>query len=98
MKIQSKKVLKTLKGSDLKNQEDQPLTLGEALGMILTNAKDGGKMKLFLLAQKFSEGKDVEIDQADLGIIKKGVESTEIYNNLVTGQILVILEDVKEKK
>ena len=92
MKINTKQALKTLKGEELKNG-DIPFTLGEALGNILLSDKTGGKMKLYVLATKFSQDKEVELDKADLELVRNAVSKTEIYNALVAGQIEVILSE-----
>jgi hypothetical protein len=95
MKINTKEVLKTFKGEPLK-AGDEELTLGMALSNILLGDRAGGKMKLFILAEKFYKEKSVELDTADLAMVKTAVEKTELFNALVTGQILVGLEELKK--
>lgn len=95
MKINAKQALKNFKGDILKDPDGE-VTLGTALSNILSMAKEGGKMKLFILAKKFYERASVEIDQSDMNLVKKSVESTDIYPNMVTGQVLEILEGIKE--
>jgi len=63
------------------------------LGNILLSDKTGGKMKLYVLATKFSQDKEVELDKADLELVRNAVSKTEIYNALVAGQIEVILSE-----
>ena len=94
MKIDTKKVLKTIDGKDIKNGEGK-FTLGHALGRILGDATTAGKMKMYTLAKNLSESKSVMVDVADMKLIKDSVEATNIYNNLVCGQILVILDKIK---
>ena len=98
MKIKTKEAIKDLAGKDIKNKDDF-FTVGIALSNILLEAKVGGKMKLFILAKKCFEEKEIDVDDADLAIIKQAVEATEQYTNLVTGQLLQLLErkEVKEK-
>ena len=48
-------------------------------------------MKYFILAQKFYTGKEVDLDTADLELVKKAIEKTDQYNNLVNGQLLLLL-------
>ncbi len=86
MKIKTKEFLKTLEGKSLE------LTIGEALSNILLSTETGGKMKMFVLAEKVYKDKEVDLDSADLGLVKQSVENTKIYNNLVAGQLLVLLE------
>lgn len=97
MIIKTSQILKNLKGEELKDGEE-PFTLGIALGNILASSQEGGKMKMFLLATKLAQNKSVEVDSADLGVIKKAVESTKIYSALVAGQVEMLLDEIKEVK
>lgn len=90
MKINTKTPLKTLKGDVISE-----LNVGDAIANILASSETGGKLKLFILAQKFATEDQVEVDSADLGLIKTAVESSKVYTVLVTGQVLQILEEVK---
>ncbi len=74
---------------------EEKMTVGSALANILMGAKEGGKMKLYALAQKAYTDKTLDVDESDLALIKKAVETNESYTNLVTGQLLIILENVK---
>jgi regulator of RNase E activity RraB len=98
MKIKSKEVLKTLDDKPLMWTDKVEYTIGMALSNILLETKTGGKMKLFLLAQDLYKGKEIEVDNADLVLIKDAVERTEMHNNLVNGQLLMALNKVEEKK
>lgn len=91
MKIKTSDFIKNLAD---KNTE---LTIGKAIANILIGAKEGGKMKLFILAQKFYQDDEVEIDGADLSLIKKSIESAEVYSVLVTGQLLLVLDSLKKE-
>lgn len=97
MKIKTTNPILNLKGEPLKDGDDT-FTVGQAISSILTSHESGGKMKLFVLAKDFYSKPTVEIDSADLALIKSAVESTKIYNALVSGQLLVMLESVKEDK
>lgn len=90
--------LKGTKGDPLYINEatKEHFTLGIGLDNILANAETGGKQKLWNLARKAANGKDFEIDSADLGIIKQAVENTKLYNNVINGQILEILSEIKD--
>jgi len=94
MKISTGTVLKTLKGENYKEGEDN-LTLGRVIAEAFSSDQSGGKMKMFLLAEKAFKEKEIDVDAADLTLIKKAVEGCKSYNNLVTGQALVLLENVK---
>lgn len=89
MKINTKEFIKNLKG------DNSDLTIGDAIGGILIASEAGGKMKMYVLAQKFANDDVVEVDSADLSLIKQSVEATKVYTNLVSGQLLVLLEGNK---
>ena len=93
--IKTKEILKNLKGVDLKNESNESITIGEALSNILLSDKIGGKLKCFSLAQRLYSDPMLEVDDSDFKLIKESVERNEIYNNLVSGQLLSILEDIK---
>lgn len=95
-KINTKKVVTNFMGVELKNEEGKPFTYGEAISAVLLNAKEGGKMKMFVLGQKFYTEEEVELDEADLSLIKRSLESSEVVSTLVIGQILVYLEKIEE--
>lgn len=96
MNIKINTPLKLLSGKPIPT-EDGDLTLGVAIANILSNTKKGGAMKLFILAQKFFSQDSVEIDEADLKLVESAVESSESYFTVVTGQILLVLSEAKEK-
>lgn len=96
MLINTKIVLKDLAGKEIKNSDDEVFTLGQALSNIVVGAKEGGKMKLFLLGTKLYQNGKVEVDSADLSLLKNVVKSTEVYGVLVAGQVEMLLEDVKD--
>lgn len=95
MKIDLTKVLVNLKGDNLENEDKQPLTLGYALANIIISSEVGGKMKLYAMAQKAFTSNELDIDAADLTLIKEAVKNTKIYTTLVAGQVELILEEVK---
>jgi hypothetical protein len=92
MKIKTKTILKTLKGEELKDPAGVLVAIGDTLGNILLASETGSKFKLYTLASKMATSDEIEVDDADLKLIKDAVESTKIYNALVAGQILQILE------
>lgn len=91
MKINTKQAIKSLKNEDIKTPEGTIFTIGTPISNILLESKDGGKMKMFILAQKFFSDEIVDLDESDLILVKNAIEKTEQYNNLVTGQILQFL-------
>lgn len=98
MKVKCNVALKTLSGETFKDGVDD-LLLGLAIANCLSYSEVGGKMKCFDLAKKFYSQKVVEIDASDLKLVKDIVEKNKIYtNNVLTGSILSLLEEVKEDK
>lgn len=95
MKINTQTVVKNLKGEPLKN-EGNDYTLGEAIANILIADDGGGKMKMYVLAQKFMTQEVVDLDASDLALVKTAAERTKAYTALVAGQVLVLLETIKE--
>ena len=94
MQLDTGLVIKTLTGEAYKTDK-KSLTLGDVIAEGLATDQSGGKMKMYLLAEKCYSGKKIERDQADLSIIKKSVEECKTYNNLILGQALLLLENVK---
>lgn len=92
MKINTKQKLKDLEGNDLKDNKGI-VTLGTVVSNILLTTKVETKLKMFILAQKILTNKEVDIDAADLDLIKKAIEQDQYYNNLACGQILLILNE-----
>ena len=98
MKINTKQAIKDLAGKEIKDGKTQEVfTYGMALSNILIAAKEGGKMKMFNLAQKCFNDDLLEVDSADLELIKRTIESTDQYSILVSGQILETLSGLKEE-
>lgn len=97
MKINAKEVLKGLGGEELK-MGDTVVTVGETISNILLTDTKGGKMKLYSLAQKFYNDKNIELDDADFSLVKTSVETSPAYNALVIGQLLVILDNCSNTK
>lgn len=98
MLINCKEILKDLAGEDILDEKKEKFTLGHALGNIVVSAKEGGKMKLFLLGTKLYQNSKVEVDEADLALLKSVVKSSEAYGALILGQCEQTLEGIKENK
>jgi len=94
MKINALQELQSLDGKPLRSGEEV-LTLGKAISNILLSDETGGKMKLFVLAQKFYNEASIDLDTSDLALVKNAVSKTKIYNALVAGQCETILEELK---
>lgn len=94
MKIQTQIKLKGLDGKEFENE----LTLGQALGNILSSSEEGGKMKLYILGSKLYQEKEVEVDESDLNLIKNAVKGTKIYTALIAGQCEKLLGEIENEK
>lgn len=97
-KINTNIVLKDFKGGNLIDQKGEALTLGVALGTILTNSEEGGKYKLYTIGSKLASQEFVELDGADYALVLGAVKNTKIYNALVAGQCEGILEEIKNEQ
>lgn len=95
MKLDCSKEIKNVKGVQYKTPEGEAVFLGDVLVEALSADKAGGKMKIYALAQKAATNKVIELDSADLKVIKDAVESCQTYNNIILGQVLEALENVK---
>lgn len=98
MKIDAGTVLKNLKGEPFKLTEDTKLTLGDVIAEAVATDTTAGKFKLYSLAVKASEGKEFDVDAADLKLIKTALENCKSYgtqNTIIVGQAIGLLEEVK---
>jgi len=96
MKILTQTVLKDLSGKEILDENKKGFTLGQALGNICVSSKEEGKMKLYILGTKLFQDKDVEVDDADLNLLKNVVKKTEVYEALIAGQCELLLDEVKK--
>lgn len=96
MKIDLNIGLKNLKGEIIKDEQEKEFTLGQALANIVISAKEGGKMKLYILGTKLFQEDFLEVDDADLILLKNAVKTTEVYGALVSGQCEMLLDEVKK--
>lgn len=95
-KIKTTQPLKELSGSDIM-MGNILLTVGKAIAEILSGSEKPD-MKSYILAQKmWSEG-NVSVDESDLSSIKDSIRTTKRFPNQITGQLLFILEGIKEEK
>lgn len=95
MQIDPKQVLKGLAGKQYETPDKEPLTLGMVVAEALGTSPVAGKMKSYVLAQKFWNDEKIELDAADVTLVRNAIESCTSYNNLVLGQALVLLEASK---
>lgn len=83
--------MNTLKGEPY-TVDNLPLTVGQVIAEALAVDKTGGKMKVYALANKCFNNASVEVDGADLVMIKRAVNDSTAYNNIINGQVLMALE------
>lgn len=95
MKLDCSKEIVNLKGEQYKTPEGTNVFLGDVIAEALSSDQTGGKMKVYSLAQKATTNKEIEVDIADLTLIKSAVENFKGYNNIILGQTLEILEKAK---
>lgn len=96
MKIQTKQVLKDLAGVEVKSG-----TVGKFVSDILITPRQGRSMeaqKAFGLAMKFYNDEEVDLDDADFEAVKEEIRGAKDTSPLITGQLLSILNDYKDKK
>lgn len=93
IKINTRKEIKNIDGSPAKD-----FTVGKAIANILAGSKTQGKAKLYVLMTKFYDEKEVEVDAADLNLLKQEIEKNEVYPGaLIAGQLIIMLDDLKEE-
>ncbi len=94
MKIDTKQIVNNLAGKAYQSDE-KDLTLGAVIAESLASSGTGGKMKIYILAQKAYTSDSIEVDEADMSLIKRCVEECKSYNNVILGQALAMLEEAK---
>lgn len=95
MQIDLKQPISTLAGEPYKTAEGSELTLGNVIAESLATDTTEGKMKLYILAQKAYSEKTMEVDTADLALIKRAIQTNKSYNALILGQAELKLEEIK---
>lgn len=94
--LHTKETVKSFDGSDIIDDEGNPLTLGRAVAMILNNTDVAGKKTLYNLAKKFWNDEEVELGASDLEVIEKATEKTTLFTAVVCGYILETLAEATE--
>lgn len=105
MRLDISKVITTLTGETCKKGGSEIWTLQAYLPDAILAFKEEGAMRKLLLAQKIatSKAKSIDIDVADLTLIKISIKEAQIFelaalNTLFNGQIEIYLESIKESK
>lgn len=91
MKINTSQKVLTLKGDAYKNGTTD-LTIGGVIAEALAASQEGNKMKLYTLAQRAFSEETMDVDDADISLIRKALEKCTTYNNIIIGQTLLALE------
>lgn len=95
MKIDLKKEINTLNGTPFKADEKSTLTVGLVIAEALLNDQTISKIKGYSLSLKAYESKELDVDDADLTLIKKALQDCKSYaphTTLIFGQVLTHLE------
>ena len=100
-KINTKQVLKNLKGEAMKSGE-QEMTVGDVIAAVLS-AKVTNPYLGFVLAKKFSQDKFVELKAEDVVFVKEELEKNgkrqdEGFYAIIIGQVIDILESSEDAK
>lgn len=98
MKINTLTELKTLDKQLIMTAPNELLTLGKAIGNILVSSETMNKLKAYSLGLKFYENDEVELDDADFETLKNELETTKAYTALITGQVLMLLNNLNNQK
>lgn len=92
MKLKTNTKIKELNGEDSKE-----LTVGKAIANIILFDKTD-PLRAYVTATKYYKEDEVELSKVDYEYIKNNITENgkNIYTSLVTGQILLILSELKE--
>lgn len=95
MKVDVSKILKDYTGEPVKDQNGNPLTLKDVIGVALNNigANDNPtpeeKAKMFELSVKLYSNNVIEVDAPDITLMNQQV--AKLYNPLVMGRVMEAL-------
>ena len=95
MKLQTTQKIKELDGQDSKM-----LSVGKAIANIVLMVKSD-PLRSYLMATKLYQENEIELSKADYEWIKTAIteHGHEVYSNaLVSGQLLLILSELKEEE
>lgn len=90
IKINTKTVLKNLKGETLKDGSGEEFTVGNTVCSILSANRDKPH-RSYVMAKNFTE-KEVELKAEDVVFLKSVIEKNELFTSLISGQLIEILE------
>lgn len=93
MNIDLKTELKDLTGKTILH-EGNPLTIGIALAISLSNNQDiSDKMRAYVLGTQLYTKESLELNSSDLNFIKESLNTFKGFFPVVSGQLLTILSD-----
>lgn len=88
--IKTDKILLSLDGkTPIKNGEED-MTLGMAIGLMLTQEHQSDKLRAFSLGMSYYKGADIA--ETDIPFVEEAVKKSQIFTPIVTGQILGLLK------
>lgn len=92
MKINTLTALKSLKDEVLKDDNNNPITLGQVVSNSLSFCRDSkDPSKAYMLAKKFATEEEVELSSEDIVFIKSIIQNTQLPV-LSAGQVIALLE------
>lgn len=96
MKLDLTQKILTFKNEPFKIEEED-LTLGTVIAESLAQEKIGSRRKLYILSHKAFTQEEMEVDEADLEVIKKALEGSQVYGGhpIIFGQALTLLDNLK---
>jgi len=96
MKLNFDFPIKDLNGQNIK-ENGQEVHFYKILGMSIMSPeiKIGDVIKKFNLATKIYNDKEVDVDDADLQILKEIVKTSNVFVPLVQAQLLIYLNSIK---
>ena len=103
MKINTKLILKNMKGVDLtiSKEDTNPFTLGISIANILNVVRDSrsghtphkmDSIKRHVLSLKFYNDKEVELDEADLSSLLETVKTDPYFDANIIGQTYLLIK------
>ena len=98
MKIKTSTILVGLNNEPIKTDKNEDITLGMAIATIIISQPKSDKydpLKSYVLSNKFYNEDEVDIDASDLSFVKDAIKATGVYTPLISGQLLLILEQTK---
>lgn len=90
MKINAGKIMKNLAGVVMQDASGAEFTIGKAIANILiaNHEKPVDHFRIYKLSEKLWKASEIEIEDADMVLIKEMVAACKTYNSLVLGQVL----------